>query len=105
MESVNERAEKWLASPYVKEEDKETIRSMSKEEKDDAFYRDNYINRVRLGLGAKYKINRHNSLDFYYMVHFNRDYRARYKGGGAMKEWSLRKELCHVFGIDYKFKL
>ena len=40
MESVNERAEKWLASPYVKEEDKETIRHMSKEEKDDAFYRD-----------------------------------------------------------------
>ena len=73
--------------------------------KTDAFYRDNYINRVRLGLGAKYKINRHNSLDFYYKVHFNRDYRARYKGGGAMKEWSLRKELCHVFGIDYKFKL
>lgn len=73
--------------------------------KTDAFYRDNYINRVRLGFGAKYKINRHNSLDFYYKVHFNRDYRARYKGGGAMKEWSLRKELCHVFGIDYKFKL
>ncbi len=71
----------------------------------DAFYRDNYINRIRLGLGAKYKINKHNSLDFYYMVHFNRDYRARYKRGGEMKEWSLMKECCHVFGIDYKFKL
>ncbi len=71
----------------------------------DAFYRDNYINRVRLGLGARYKINNHNSLDFYYMVHFNRDYRARYKGGGEMKEWSLLKECNHVFGIDYKFKL
>ena len=71
----------------------------------DALYRDNYINRIRLGLGAKYKINNHNSLDFYYMVHFNRDYRARYKRGGEMKEWSLMKECCHVFGIDYKFKL
>ena len=71
----------------------------------DALYRDNYINRIRLGLGAKYKINNHNRLDFYYMAHFIRDFRARYTRGGEMKEWSLMKECCHVFGIDYKFKL
>jgi len=40
------------------------------------------------------------------MVHFNREFRARYKAGsGDMKEWSLAKQCNHVFGIDYNFKL
>ncbi len=74
--------------------------------KTDAFSHDNYINRVRLAFGTEYKIDRRNRLDFYYMVHFNREYRARYKAGsGAMKEWSLVKRCNHVFGVDYNFKL
>ncbi len=68
--------------------------------------RDNYINRVRLAVGTEYKIDRRNRLDFYYMVHFNREFRARYKAGsGEMKEWSLVRQCSHVFGIDYNFKL
>lgn len=67
---------------------------------------DNYINRVRLAVGAEYKITRHNRIEFYYMLHFNRGYDARYKANvGDMKEWSLTKTCAHVFCIDYKFKL
>ncbi len=74
--------------------------------KTDAFSHDNYINRVRLAVGTEYKIDKRNRLDFYYMVHFNREFRARYKAGsGDMKEWSLAKQCNHVFGIDYNFKL
>ncbi len=74
--------------------------------KTDAFSHDNYINRVRLAVGTEYKIDNRNRLDFYYMVHFNREFRARYKAGsGDMKEWSLAKQCNHVFGIDYNFKL
>ncbi len=74
--------------------------------KTDAFSHDNYVNRVRLAFGTEYKINMHNKLNFYYMVHFNREYRARYKAGsGDMKEWSLVRQCSHVFGIDYNFKL
>ena len=71
-----------------------------------AFSHDNYINRVRVALGTQYKIDRRNRLDFYYMVHFDREYRARYRANkGDMKEWSLLKQCSHVFGIDYNFKL
>lgn len=73
---------------------------------EDAFSHDNYINRVRVALGAEYKINDRNKLDFYYMVHFNREYKARYNASnGHMQEWSLLKDCSHVFGIDYNFKL
>ncbi len=61
---------------------------------------------MRLAVGTEYKIDKRTRLDFYYMVHFNREFRARYKAGsGDMKEWSLAKQCNHVFGIDYNFKL
>ena len=72
----------------------------------------NYINRVRLGLGTEMKLSNSSKLDFYYMVHFNRPYEARYKGiskdptnDGDLKSWKLEKKCAHVIGIDYKFKL
>ena len=72
----------------------------------------NYINRVRLGLGTEMKLSNSSKLDFYYMVHFNRSYEARYKGiskdpanDGDLKSWKLEKKCVHVIGIDYKFKL
>ena len=72
----------------------------------------NYINRVRLGLGTEMKLSNSSKLDFYYMVHFNRSYEARYKGiskdptnDGDLKSWKLEKKCAHVIGIDYKFKL
>lgn len=74
--------------------------------KTDAFSHDNYLSRVRVALGTEYKINRRNRLDIYYMIHFDREYRARYRANkGDMKEWSLMKQCNHVFGIDYNFKL
>ena len=72
----------------------------------------NYINRVRAGLGTEMKLSNSSKLDFYYMVHFNRSYEARYKGiskdptnDGDLKSWKLEKKCAHVIGIDYKFKL
>lgn len=68
--------------------------------------RDNYINRVRVAVGAEYKINMQNRIDIYYMLHFNRGYDARYKANvGEIKEWSLKKTCAHVFCLDYKFKI
>lgn len=73
---------------------------------------DNYINRVRVGLGTEMKLSNSSKLDFYYMVHFNRSYEARYKGiskdpanDGDLKSWGLEKKCAHVICIDYKFKL
>ena len=66
----------------------------------------NYISRVRVAVGAEYKINMSNRIDVYYMLHFNRGYDARYKANaGDIKEWSLTKTCAHVFCLDYKFKL
>lgn len=74
--------------------------------KDYPLKRDNYINRVRVAVGAEYKINMQNRIDIYYMLHFNRGYDARYKANvGEIKEWSLKKTCAHVFCLDYKFKL
>lgn len=67
---------------------------------------DNYINRVRLCLGSTMKINAHNSMDFYYMVHFNRSQGAAYDQiSGDLTNRTLKKVCAHVIGIDYKFKL
>lgn len=67
---------------------------------------DNYSPRLRIAVGTEYKINMRHRMDFYYMVHFNRSYNARYKAkSGDIKEWSLEKVCAHVIGIDYKFKL
>ena len=78
----------------------------------DPIHYSNYINRVRVGLGTEMKLSNSSKLDFYYMVHFNRSYEARYKGiskdptnDGDLKSWRLEKKCAHVIGIDYKFKL
>lgn len=66
----------------------------------------NYVPRLRLAVGTEYKIDNHHRMEFYYMVHFNKSYDARYKANsGDIKEWSLEKVCAHVIGIDYKFKL
>lgn len=66
----------------------------------------NYINRVRVGLGTEMKLSNSSKLDFYYMLHFNRSYDARYKrNAGDLKSWELEKKCAHVICIDYKFKL
>ena len=66
----------------------------------------NYVPRLRLAVGTEYKIDNHHRMEFYYMVHFNKSYNARYKAkSGDIKEWSLEKVCAHVIGIDYQFKL
>ena len=68
--------------------------------------RDNYINRLRLCVGSTMKINSHNSMDFYYMMHFNRSQGASYDElTGNLSSRTLKKVCAHVIGIDYKFKL
>ena len=68
--------------------------------------RDNYINRLRLCVGSTMKINNHNSMDFYYMTHFNRSFGAKYdEATGALSSRTLKCVTAHVIGIDYKFKL
>ena len=72
----------------------------------DAVERDNYINRLRLCVGSTMKINDHNSMDFYYMTHFNRSFGAKYDdASGALSSRSLKRVTAHVIGVDYKFKL
>ena len=72
----------------------------------DAVARDNYINRLRLCVGSTMKINDHNSMDFYYMTHFNRSFGAKYDdASGALNARTLKCVTAHVIGIDYKFKL
>ena len=67
---------------------------------------DNYINRVRFAVGTEMKLNNSSKMDFYYMLHLNRSYDARYKGNaGDIKSWELEKKCAHVICIDYKFKL
>lgn len=72
----------------------------------DAVERDNYINRLRLCIGSTMKINDHNSMDFYYMTHFNRSFGAKYDdASGALASRTLKRVTAHVIGVDYKFKL
>lgn len=74
--------------------------------KSDSYEVDNYIARYRGGVGAKYRIDRNNRLDFYYYIDFDRSYNIDYKGNkGDIKGYKLERELRHIFGISYKFKL
>ncbi len=74
--------------------------------KTEKFETENYITRYRGGVGAKYRINRHNRLDFYYYIDFDRSYNIDYKGNrGDIRSLVLERELRHIFGISYKFKL
>lgn len=65
-----------------------------------------YMNRLRFSVGTEFKINNYHRLDIYYRFHMNQSYDARYKANkGDLKSWTHEKQNCHVFGIDYKFKL
>ncbi|MBE6200064.1 MAG: DUF2490 domain-containing protein [Rikenellaceae bacterium] len=65
-----------------------------------------YINRIRFSVGTEFKINNYHRLDIYYRFHLNQGYDARYKANkGDLKSWTHEKQNCHVFGLDYKFKL
>lgn len=72
----------------------------------DAFDYDNYITRYRLGIGAKYRINKNNRLDFYYYFDYNRGYNIDYRGnGGELRGFVEENQMRHIFGISYKFQL
>lgn len=74
--------------------------------KTEKFETENYITRYRGGVGAKYRINRNNRLDFYYYIDFDRSYNIDYKGNsGNIRSLVMERELRHIFGVSYKFKL
>ena len=74
--------------------------------KTEKFETENYITRYRGGIGAKYRINRNNRLDFYYYIDFDRSYNIDYKGNsGNIRSLVMERELRHIFGVSYKFKL
>lgn len=74
--------------------------------KTDRYEIDNYITRYRGGIGVKYRIDRDHRLDFYYYFDFDRSYNIDYKGNkGDIKGYALEREIRHIFGISYKFKL
>ena len=67
---------------------------------------DNYITRYRLGVGTKYRITRSHRLEFYYYIDFDRGYNIDYKGNkGTLKGYVEERQIRHIFGISYKFKL
>lgn len=72
----------------------------------EGFSHDNYVTRVRCGIGAKYKLSRRHRLDLYYYFDYNREYDIDYKANrGDLKGYVLEKSLRHIIGISYKFKL
>lgn len=74
--------------------------------KTEKFETENYVTRYRGGIGAKYRINRNNRLDFYYYIDFDRSYNIDYKGNsGNIRSLVMERELRHIFGVSYKFKL
>ena len=74
--------------------------------KTDKYGVDNYVTRYRGGVGVKYRVDRDHRLDFYYYFDFDRSYNIDYKGNkGNIKGYILERELRHIFGISYKFKL
>lgn len=74
--------------------------------KTDKYETDNYITRYRGGVGVKYRVDRNHRLDFYYYFDFDRSYNIDYKGNkGEIKGYILEREIRHIFGISYKFKL
>ena len=74
--------------------------------KTEKFETENYVTRYRGGIGAKYRINRNNRLDLYYYIDFDRSYNIDYKGNsGNIRSLVMERELRHIFGVSYKFKL
>ena len=74
--------------------------------KTDKYSVDNYVTRYRGGVGVKYRVDRDHRLDFYYYFDFDRSYNIDYKGNkGNLKGYILEREMRHIFGISYKFKL
>ena len=74
--------------------------------KTDKYSIDNYVTRYRGGVGVKYRVDRDHRLDFYYYFDFDRSYNIDYKGNkGDLKGYVLEREIRHILGISYKFKL
>lgn len=71
-----------------------------------ALLSDNYVARYRVGVGAKYRITRQHRLEFYYYMDYDRSYDIDYKGNkGTLKGYVEERQLRHIFGVSYKFKL
>lgn len=100
------RHSRW--TPYLMFELNNTLNAPSvvHNYKDDPYSTECFVSRYRLGVGAKFRIDRHNRLDFFYYFDYDRGYNIDYKGNkGDLKGYLQENDYRHIFGISYKFKL
>ena len=66
---------------------------------------ENYLSRVRVGLGLEYILNARSSLDFYYMFDYAKDYDVGFtRNKGLLKEFITELGYYHTLGVQYNFK-
>lgn len=67
-------------------------------------YTDTYINRLRGGLGLEWKLNKHNSLEFYGLLDYCYDKSIdTNKEGTKLKSLTWDQKLRPTLGVGYKF--
>lgn len=63
-----------------------------------------YVNRMRLGLGAEYKISKQHSLDFFFLGDYVTDKEIdANKAGTTLKSYTIRHGLLATLGVGYTF--
>ena len=64
-----------------------------------------YLEKVRTAIGAQYRFNKRNSIDFYYRFDYNLDKKLDVKNStGVLKSVTNAKEYNNVFNVSYKYK-
>lgn len=64
-----------------------------------------YIEKVRSSIGVVYRINKRNSIDFYYRFDYNIDKKIDVKKStGMVKSITDEKEYNNIFSVSYKYK-
>lgn len=94
----------WSWTPYTSVEIKNTLNN-SRLKDGKYHYNDVYINRVRLALGAEWRLDKKNYLDFYTYWDFRYDKDLDATRKGRLKSITIREEYRLSLGIAYKFAL
>ena len=64
-----------------------------------------YLEKVRSAIGAEYRFNKRNSINFFYRLDYNLDKKVDVKKStGALKSITEAKEYNSIFSISYKYK-
>lgn len=67
-------------------------------------YKDSYINRYRGGLGVEWKLDKHNSLDFYGLMDYCRDKDIDTDSAGeTLKSLTYDRKLRGIIGVGYVY--